>query len=616
MSPDDPLIDLLQEWERQRRQGREPTPEELCPDDEGLRETLRRLLPSLKALDVELGLESETIDHPYAPSPVTPTRLGPYALEAWLGRGGFGTVYRATHTLLGRQVALKVLHEEFAGQPHYRTRFLREMKAVGRLDHPHIVRATDADCHEGMLYLAMELLDGIDLERLTRERAAPLPLPDACEIVRQAAAGLQHAHQHGLVHRDIKPGNLMLTRSGTVKLLDLGLALSPEKTSDGDPVTVTGQFMGTPTYAAPEQHRDAHAADARSDIYALGATLIHLLTGAIPPAPRRPGTPARGPAEGLGDGIPAKLAAILRRMTAHRPEDRFQNCAEVEGALQRFTRGHDLAALAAGDTGSAGRMRVGTRSVKARVFTGLGLAGAAVALIGGAMALKGRLANPGTAPPGGESVLHASEKGIRSNPPSLPPGVKPAVVREWKEPDSTPKATGTGRRFIKDQRYVMEANRVGSGWYSPNFGDYADGMLEAVARIAPESQGGRWSLNLFNFKAVSGTRIDVFADGRIVIGPPRSNQTDDPTAGPDAFQTRHPSVKPQGEWNRLRVVMEGRAFWVYINDSPVGERFVLARPFTPGVWCLGVGGQDRPGTARAEFTSVAFWPLSSLRHGK
>jgi len=176
------------------------------------------------------------------------------------------------HTKLKRPVAIKVLPTDRLRDPRAVARFQREVEAVGRLSHPNIVQALDANELDGRHLLVTEFVDGVDLSRLVRS-GGPLPIPDACEIVRQAALGLQHAHAHDLVHRDVKPSNLMLNSAGIVKLLDLGLArLRPEMPVEAD-VTTSGQIMGSADYMSPAQCLDARDVDARADIYSLGCTL-------------------------------------------------------------------------------------------------------------------------------------------------------------------------------------------------------------------------------------------------------------------------------------------------------------------------------------------------------
>ena len=186
------------------------------------------------------------------------TAIGPYRIESRLGIGGMGAVFKATHVKLKRTVALKMLPEDRWTHPDVIARFEREMEAIGQLDHPHIVRATDAGQVNGLHYLVMEFVDGLDLARMVR-RLGALPVPDACELVRQAAVGLHYAHEHGLVHRDIKPSNLMLSwqaKDGakkssppTVKLLDMGLGrLGDEHFRVENELTTICELMGSLNY--------------------------------------------------------------------------------------------------------------------------------------------------------------------------------------------------------------------------------------------------------------------------------------------------------------------------------------------------------------------------------
>jgi len=298
---------------------------------------------------------------PHAPSP--PARLGQYRLLDRLGQGGMGAVYRAEHLRLKRDVAIKVLSPGQANDHRAAARFQLEMEVVGRIDHPNVVRATDAGEAAGVHYLVMELIDGVDLARLLARRG-PLPIAEACEVARQAAAGLQAAHDHGLVHRDVKPSNLMLTAAGRVKVLDLGLALLRPGGRTATGLTGVGEVMGTAEYMAPEQWTETHAVDGRADVYSLGCTLFALLTGESPfqdlgvsSSPRMMLAHQQSPAPRVTEhrpDVPAPLAALLARMLAKNPDDRPATPRAVAAALRGLAAGADLAALA-GPTDPAAR---------------------------------------------------------------------------------------------------------------------------------------------------------------------------------------------------------------------------------------------------------------------
>jgi len=281
--------------------------------------------------------------------------LGQYELLEKLGQGGMGVVYKARHVKLDRIVALKVLSGARMVDEHAIARFEREMKAVGRLDHPNIVRATDAGEIDGTPYLVMEYVDGLDLGQLVH-RLGPLPVADACELVRQAAVALQYVHDQGMVHRDVKPSNLMLTTAGQVKLMDLGLALLQDLGADAArELTDTGQTLGTADYMAPEQASDSHQVDIRADVYSLGATLYKLLCDRAPFAGREYDTPMKKmmalatkpvpPIRQLHVEIPEKLAAVVYCMLARDATKRYAVAADVAIALAPYTASRDLPAL-------------------------------------------------------------------------------------------------------------------------------------------------------------------------------------------------------------------------------------------------------------------------------
>ncbi|MDD4786318.1 MAG: protein kinase [Pirellulales bacterium] len=276
---------------------------------------------------------------------------GDYRLIEELSHGGMGTVYRAVHTRLEREVALKVLPKSRTTDQRAVARFEREMAAVEKLDHPNIVRATDAGEIDGVQYLAMELIDGFDLTELV-DYLGPLPVANSCEIIRQAAIGLQCAYEQGLVHRDIKPSNIMVTGAGVAKILDLGLARFHIDKQSNVELTTVGQPMGTADYMAPEQVADTHSVDIRADIYSLGCTFYKILAGQPPfggvqysssfdkmMAHRKEAPPL---ILEFRPDLPKRVVAVLEQMLAKDPAERFQKPADLAESLYPLCAGANL----------------------------------------------------------------------------------------------------------------------------------------------------------------------------------------------------------------------------------------------------------------------------------
>jgi serine/threonine-protein kinase len=295
--------------------------------------------------------------------------LGPYIVQERIGQGAMGRVYKAVHQQLGRVAAIKVIRPDLVKgwDSDSLARFCREMQAAGRLSHPNVVHAYDAGPLGPTYFLAMEYLDGIDLARLV-QRSGPVPVGQACDFIRQAALGLQHAFERGLIHRDVKPANLLVVSQGVggsgvhkldsssmtldsgdsttdsclltpvVKVLDLGLArlLLSETVRSSSGLTREGTMIGTVDYMAPEQADDPHRADIRADLYSLGCTFYFLLVGK-PPFPDgnvlQKLNRHKSEAAVLPTKLPPALAGVLRRLLAKRPEERFQTPAELAAAL-------------------------------------------------------------------------------------------------------------------------------------------------------------------------------------------------------------------------------------------------------------------------------------------
>lgn len=294
-----------------------------------------------------------------------------YKVLERVGAGGMGVVFKAQHRFMDRIVALKVINPTLMANPNAVSRFRREVRAAAKLNHPSIVTAFDADQAGDLHFLVMEFIDGISLARFV-EKKGPMPVGQACHFVRQAALGLQHAHQQGMVHRDIKPQNLMVNRRGQVKLLDLGLARLIDSNDDDEPATpvsarshasvgstladairarvglsargtATSVVLGTPDYLAPEQAEDSRSVDIRADLYSLGCTLYFMLSGRVPfpegniferLVQHKLDDPT--PIESLRPDVPGEVVDIVKKLMAKKPGDRFQTPVDLATALAQF----------------------------------------------------------------------------------------------------------------------------------------------------------------------------------------------------------------------------------------------------------------------------------------
>jgi serine/threonine protein kinase len=271
--------------------------------------------------------------------------IGKYKVLERLGSGGMGSVYLCEHKFMRRRAAVKVLPAAKSNDPAALERFYREARAVAALDHPNIVRAYDIDQEENLHYLVMEFVDGASLQEIVKQTGSMDPIR-AAHYIRQAALGLQHAHEAaGIVHRDIKPGNILVDRGGLVKVLDMGLARFFHDEDDLLTKKYDENVLGTADYLAPEQALDSHSVDIRADIYSLGATFYFCLTGRTPFSE---GTVAQKliwhqtrqpkPIRTLRSDLPDALLAVIEKMMAKDPANRYQTPGAVAEALSPWTQ--------------------------------------------------------------------------------------------------------------------------------------------------------------------------------------------------------------------------------------------------------------------------------------
>src|SRR5713226_196381 len=270
---------------------------------------------------------------------------GRYRILRKLGTGGMANVYLAEDEVLGRRVAIKILNDRHAGDDQFVERFRREAKNAASLSHPNIVSIYDRGEAEGTYYIAMEYLDGRSLKELIVARG-PAPIHLAVDYARQILAAIRFAHRHGIVHRDIKPHNVLVDGEGRLKVTDFGIARA-----GASQMTEAGSIIGTAQYLSPEQARGT-AVDQRSDLYSLGVVLYELLTGTLPfngdtpveIAMKHLSTIPEPPSERKPD-VPRDLDLIVMRALAKDPDDRYESAEEMDADLERFMRGSAISPL-------------------------------------------------------------------------------------------------------------------------------------------------------------------------------------------------------------------------------------------------------------------------------
>lgn len=267
-----------------------------------------------------------------------------YSLEKTLGSGGMGTVYLAYHRVMDRKVAIKVVKQRILADPQAIKRFEIETRSAAQLSHPNIVAAYDADQVDGIHFLVMEFVDGESLAEILK-RKGPLSVRRACNYIYQVAVGLRHAHSHSMIHRDIKPQNIMKAKNGRIKILDFGLARLQASEMPDQHLTQSGVMMGTANYVAPEQARDGRNADIRSDLYSLGCTLFTLLSGKVP-FPKGTYmekvlahcTESFPSISKVRDDVPSNISQIISKLTAKKPDERYGNPKELIDDLEPIVK--------------------------------------------------------------------------------------------------------------------------------------------------------------------------------------------------------------------------------------------------------------------------------------
>jgi serine/threonine protein kinase len=570
--------------------------------------------------------------------------LGAYLIEERLGAGGMGEVFRARHRKLGRVVAVKVMRKERLDSADAVRRFRHEIEAAARLNHPNIVLAFDADLVEGTHVFVMEYVEGIDLGRLLNQKG-PLPVWQACECVRQAALGLQHAHERGLVHRDVKPSNLLLTADGTtIKVLDMGLArLLRTEEEPGSALTLEGTVMGTVDYMAPEQAEESHTVDIRADVYSLGCTLYHLLTGQAPfpggslaQKLRKHQQSEPTPVEQLRPGLPSELPVVLRKMMAKRPEARYQAPSEVATALAAL-----WAPVATAVPASTTAPVLSPAAETASPFTGLRDEQAAGPARGAHRGRRWGLLSAGI----GACVLVPLALWLLSGPrqpvvaPAQPEPPRPSPPGrdgrrvEWREDLVRQGKVHAPDLSDSPVSYDVDFRQPRAGFFLGAYAwgecHYRDGVYRVTTRLAA---GGLWG-----FGNLPGNRPGPGGACRFVgrsTGPhsegwgcyiqrEQENEKEKPTLwitlssagscrlhGVVEAELAHPAIKPHGQTNELLWALRGRQLEVYVNGVAIHMPITLDVELTPTL--IGIAIRGGPQGGEAELDRITLWAAKDL----
>ena len=533
-----------------------------------------------------------------------------YQVLRRLGAGGMGVVYQCQHRLMGRTVAVKVINKGLVVDAAVVERFQRAVRAAARLAHPNLVQAFDAEQAGELHFLVLEFIEGVSLDALVK-RDGPLPVDRACDYVRQAALGLAHAAAQGLVHRDIKPQNIMVTPEGQVKVMDFGLAsISAERSGEGG-LTEAGQGLGTPDYIAPEQISDARTADARADIYSLGCTIYFLLSGR-PPFPK--GNSAQKvaahleqqpePLARLRPELPAGLVQVIDKMMAKDPARRYQTAAAVVAALAPWCQAPEPT------SDRPGRLQA-VRAMGRRRRNSAVVGGAVLVLVAAAIAYlvfqvggpDRRVASPLL--PG--VSLAGVEPGGRPQDLSK---VMPLIVDDFSDPDKSHFSAAGPNKFgnesrLENRRLVLLQGRESTDlftWPSQQAveGDFA---CEVVGR-AVAGEGG-WALGLVTPNWDRAVAVCLRRDGTVEVGDlPWGQRWNVPAT---KVQTLRPSnIYSDDKENTLLVILRGgRRLEIYVNGAAISRPIQLAHPLAPRVI-----PQIVTWSRQVEFTRFKLWLVS------
>jgi serine/threonine protein kinase len=449
--------------------------------------------------------------------------LGGYRIEELIGHGGMGVVYRATQLRLSRTVAVKVITPALAGDADFRARFESESRIAASIDHNHVVPIYEADEVDGLLFIAMRYVEGQDLRSLV-ESEGPLPPERAARIIAQVGSALDAAHRRGLVHRDVKPGNVLISGSGEDEhayLTDFGLT---KKLSDAG-MTKTGQWVGTLDYAAPEQI-NGQGVDARTDVYALGAVLYHALTGQVPyvrdsdvakmyahlhdPAPA---------VTAVKPDVPEGMASAVTRSMAKNPADRYPSAGDFSRAVQAGADGSIKAgperSVAVGEAAPAGATRVSAEPPPAQPTA--------------------------VTPPPAEPTRASEPPRVEPPPPAPTPPARqapPPVFAQAPAPQATP---ATNQQFFAGPPQPPPTSAGGS---SPGANR---GLLFAIAGllVVVVAGGAAFAAGVFDSKEPRTSSVAA-ADDPTAEATPDSTVEPTPTATKGVEVTATPVIAPPG----------------------------------------------------------------------